>query len=361
MSTLRDQFEAVKAAPDAEAQLLKLLNTRAEVNEDNAKAMEEIINAIAQIYVSKATPDRFQHILTNSTNAFTFFSKPRAAKIIKSLIDKAALVPRSEQVQIELCNYLIRWCEEQKRTYLKHRIELRLATLMLTTGKPNEALQIIEPILSEVRKADDKHLLVELYLVEAKVNHKINNYAKAKSSLTACRAASNQVYCHPLLLADIDMTSGIIYCHDRNFKSAYSYFFEAFEAFVATEDPKAVGAFKYMLLCKIMIGAKDEIGQLLSNKNGLKFAAVPDIMAMKSVAEAYFQESIVLLKQVLDKYQREIYEDELLQGQFKDLYNTLLENNLFKIIQSYTRLEIAYIAEKVKLSEEVVERKLSEM
>lgn len=45
-----------------------------------------------------------------------------------------------------------------------------------------------------------------------------------------------------------------------------------------------------------MIGAKDEIGQLLSNKNGLKYASFNDIIAMKSVAEAYFAESIVLLK-----------------------------------------------------------------
>lgn len=110
--------------------------------------MEEIINAIAQIYVNQGTPAKFQEILNRSSNAFTFFSKPRAAKIIKSLIDKAALVPNSENVQIELCHYLIKWCEEQKRTYLKHRIELRLATLMLSTGKPDEALHIIEPILS---------------------------------------------------------------------------------------------------------------------------------------------------------------------------------------------------------------------
>ena len=44
------------------------------------------------------------------------------------------------------------------------------------------------------------------------------------------------------------------------------------------------------------------------------------------------------MKTVLDKYKKEIYEDELLQTQFNELYNTLLENNLFKIIQSYTRL-----------------------
>lgn len=58
-----------------------------------------------------------------------------------------------------------------------------------------------------------------------------------------------------------------------------------------------------------MIGAKDEIGQLLSNKNGLKYSSYADIIAMKSIAEAYFAESIVSLKEVLDRYKKEIYED----------------------------------------------------
>jgi 26S proteasome regulatory subunit N6 len=112
-----------------------------------------------------------------------------------------AQVSGSEQLQIDLCRYLIDWCVQQKRTPLKHRVELKLAGLLLTTGKPDEALRLIEPILLEVRKADDKHLLVELFLAESKINYSIKNFAKAKASLTASRAASNSVYCQPLLLA----------------------------------------------------------------------------------------------------------------------------------------------------------------
>lgn len=33
----------------------------------------------------------------------------------------------------------------------------------------------------------------------------------------------------------------------------YSYFFEAFEGYSGQDDPKAVPALKYMLLCKIML------------------------------------------------------------------------------------------------------------
>ena len=45
----------------------------------------------------------------------------------------------------------------------------------------------------------------------------------------------------------------------------------------------------------------------------------------------------------------------------KLLYENLLEKNLFKIIDSYTRVDIAYIAKKLSLDQTVIEKKLSEM
>jgi len=35
--------------------------------------------------------------------------------------------------------------------------------------------------------------------------------------------------------------------------SRYSYFFETFENFSSQDDPQALSALKYMLLCKIML------------------------------------------------------------------------------------------------------------
>ena len=46
---------------------------------------------------------------------------------------------------------------------------------------------------------------------------------------------------------------GVIHAAENDFKTSFSYFYEAFEAFDSIEDPKALKALKYMLLSKIMI------------------------------------------------------------------------------------------------------------
>lgn len=70
------------------------------------------------------------------------------AKIIKSFVDYIAKVPNSQKLQIELSELLVEWCVKEKRTYLKNRIELKLAGLYLEIGDPSKATGIIDPILS---------------------------------------------------------------------------------------------------------------------------------------------------------------------------------------------------------------------
>ena len=55
------------------------------------------------------------------------------------------------------------------------------------------------------------------------------------------------------------MMAGILYAEERDYRTSYSYFYEAFEAFNNLEDKRALSTLKYMLLCKIMIGATDEV------------------------------------------------------------------------------------------------------
>ncbi len=56
-----------------------------------------------------------------------------------------------------------------------------------------------------------------------------------------------------IIIISILCCPGILHAEENDFKTAYSYFYEAFESFDSIDNLDAVLALKYMLLCKIML------------------------------------------------------------------------------------------------------------
>lgn len=132
-----------------------------------------------------------------------------------------------------------------------------------------EALAMTEVLLKELKQLDDKIILTEVFLLESRAAHAIQNMPRAKVSfqnsdgvltlqaaLTSARTTANSIYCPPILQAQLDLQAGAINADDKDYKTAYSYFFEAFEGFIQVDeaDQRTLRSLKYMLLCKIMMG-----------------------------------------------------------------------------------------------------------
>ena len=96
-------------------------------------------------------------------------------------------------------------------------------------------------------------ILTEVHLLESRVYRGIGNLPKSKAALTSARTAANSIYCPPHLQASLDLQSGILHAEDKDYKTAYSYFYETFENLSSQDDSGALGALKYMLLCKVML------------------------------------------------------------------------------------------------------------
>jgi len=281
--------------------------------------------------------------------------------IVRQLLDLFAPLPNTLQTQISLTRSCIDWAISQRQGFLRQNLEVRLVSLYMQTQSYYDALTLINSLLKELKRLDDKLVLVEVQLLESRVYHALGNVPKGRAALTSARTSAASVYCPPLLQAGLDMQSGQLHAEDSDFNTAYSYFIEAMEGYHSQdESARATSALQYMLLCKIMLNAKDDVDQLMTSKHALKYAG-KNLDAMKAVARAHSNRSLEEYENALHAYRYELGSDRFIASHLRRLYDSMLEQNLIKVIEPFSRVEIAHVAEMVGLNVQQVEKKLSQM
>lgn len=348
-------------SPDNALQAYKDIIFDQDLDDPTAKGREQAITALGNFLVSKKKATELCQLSQDMRPIFVDLPKAKTAKIVRGLIDQLARIEGTLAMQIEMCEGFITWCKEDKRNFLRQRIETRLASLLLEDQKYDAALTLLANLLSEVKKLDDKLLLVEIFLTECRTHYAIKNVPKSKAALTAAKTNANAIHCPPLLQADIDGWSGIIAAREKDFRTAYSYFYEAFEAFNAAEkSSKAKENMKLMMLTKIMMNRPQETKAITSCKSGLKYEG-PQIEAMKAVAAAHEERSLKKFESVLLQYKAQLAEDHIINFHLTDLNETLLEQNILRILEPFSRVEITHVAELMELPLTRIQTKLREM
>ena len=326
------------------------------------KSKEAAIEALGAAYASRDDAGAFATLFAELRPMFADAPKAKTAKIVRTLIEIMGTIAGNDALQVELCREQVDWARRERRTFLRHRVELRLATLHLQMRDYPEALRVVGSLAREVKKLDDKLLLVDIHLLESRIHYALRNLPKSKASLTAARTNANAIYVPPSVQCQIDMQSGILHADEKDYKTAYSYFFEAFEQLNSLDDkPTAVTALKYMLMCKIMCGQADDVGALISSKGGLQHQGESALDAMKAVSEAYKARSLKDLQSVLHGYSSQLGDDPIIAAHLGSLQDSLMEENLKRLIEPFSRVEIAHVASLIELPVPDVEMKLSQM
>lgn len=186
--------------------------------------------------------------------------------------------------------------------------QMMLAGLHLSALNYQECLAVAHPLIKELKRLDDKLQLVEVQLMESQAYYALSNYPRARAALVSARTTANGIYCPPKMQASLDIQSGIMHAQEQDFKTAYSYFYEAFEGFDATNtDAKAVSGLKYMLLCKIMLDKAEDVPSILSSKLAIKYSNGPlakALDAMKAVATSNRERSLEQFEKALTDYKQ---------------------------------------------------------
>ncbi|QCE00182.1 26S proteasome non-ATPase regulatory subunit 11 homolog [Vigna unguiculata] len=312
-------------------------------------------------------------LLTHLRFFFSLIPTDQTVDVMRRVIDSVGAIPGSSDLQITICKDMVQWARAERRRFLRLRLERRLAALLEENKEYSEALALLNSgLIKELTRIDDKNLLVEIHLLESKLHFSLRRIPKAKVAIKAARTAANAVNVPLAQQGAIDLQSGILYAEEKNYNTAYRYFREAFEcfSFLHKYDPREELSLKYMLLCKIMMGEAHHVPRTISCyvvprimtcAGSYPNDLTPDLAVMKAVADAICRGSLKLFKIVLKNYKPQLEEDPIVHGHLLFLHGVILEYKLRRLVEPFSRVEIAHVSELIELPVDDVERKLSQM
>ncbi|KAI0013196.1 PCI-domain-containing protein [Xylariaceae sp. FL0662B] len=346
----------------AEAIYKDIISQPPSVNSDAAiKEYETALISLGELYRDEKKPQELVELVTTSRTVLSSFAKAKTAKLVRQLLDLFDAIPNTTEIQIAVTKSCIQWATSERRSFLRQNLETRLVGLYMAKQSYYDALTLINGLLRELKRLDDKLVLVEVQLLESRVYHALGNTSKARAALTSARTSAASVYTPPLLQANLDMQSGMLHTMDQDFNTAFSYFIEALDGYHSQDEPaKATAALQYMLLCKIMLNLANDVNTLMTSKQAQKYAG-QNLEAMKAIARAHSNRSLEEYERALAAYKYELGSDAFIRNHLRRLYDAMLEQNLIKVIEPFSRVEIAHIAKMVGLDTQQVERKLSQM
>ena len=293
--------------------------------------------------------------IKNTNNTFL-------VKLTDKLIGK--LKKRKELLNdiIKICEDITKFCDETNNISMKSKIQTRLAEIYYIHEHYANALEICNKVIFDLKRYEDNLGLIQLLLLESKIHYATNGISKSKAALTSVKTLITKVYVEPKLQANIDLQAGILAAHEKDFNLAYSYFFEAFDAYNIPNQRrknKGLRAFQYMILSKIVGDHLDEVNNVVLSKQGKDYLG-KEVDALRSIESAVREKSIRLLKENIEK-NKEYFKDRVIQYHISNLHNELLEKNLIKIIKPYSVVEIDFVAKSIGLGYQDVLNKLRQM
>merc|ERR1712179_134643 len=342
---------------ETDASILKKL----EEQDQDVATREAGILSLAETYQKDGQAHKLAQLIKDTRPFLSQISKAKAAKLVRNMVDMFLDMEAGTGLEVEVCRDNIEWSKLERRTFLRQSLEARLVALFFDTKQYTEALTLGAQLLKELKKLDDKNLLVEVQLLESKTYHALSNLPKARAALTSARTTANGIYTPPKLQAALDLQSGVLHAaEEKDFKTAFSYFYEAFEGYDSIDHPKALTALKYMLLSKVMLKTPDDVQSILSGKLALRYAG-REAEALKAVALAAKARSLADFQKAVKAYKVQLEDDLIVSKHLDSLYNSMLEQNLCRIIEPYSKVQVDYVAGKIGLPKNEVEKKLSQM
>jgi 26S proteasome regulatory subunit N6 len=129
-----------------------------EITDETVKAKEQASYRLAAIFSQLSLFDELIDLTKMILPMYNDLPKSKSAKIIRTLFDICIKFPGRSRYEslIDLSKYIIDWCNKESRSFLRMKIEQKLADIYFKLQKYNDSLAVLNKLLYELKKKDDK-------------------------------------------------------------------------------------------------------------------------------------------------------------------------------------------------------------
>ena len=194
--------------------------------------------------------------------------------------------------------------------------------------------------------------LLEVFAVEIKMHTERKDHKKLKELYRRALTVKSAIP-HPRIMGIIRECGGKMHMDERSWDMAATDFFEAFKSYDEAGERRRISCLKYLVLASMLMESKVDPFDAQEAK---PYKHDPEIVAMTNLVEAYGQNDIAQFERVLRGRDGEtILGDAFIRDYVEDLLRNVRTSVVLRLVQPYTSLTLAFLADELNVSVAAVE------
>ncbi|KAI7840317.1 hypothetical protein COHA_006099 [Chlorella ohadii] len=314
------------------------------------KALKQIIKLQSRLGHSEEMVAAYRQLLQYAP----VVTRNAAEKKINSVLDFVSSQATDSQLLQEFYSLTLDSMAEAKNERLWFKTNMKLANLWVGLKEAGKAAKVLRELHRSCQTDEGRDdlkkgtQLLEIYALEIQMHTEQKNNKKLKELYQKALAIKSAIP-HPRIMGVIRECGGKMHMHERAWADAATDFFEAFKSYdearwgrrqqaVRSVASRRVQCLKYLVLANMLMESK--------------------VSAMVSLVEAYQGGAIRDFERILRTHRAAIMGDTFISQYMQDLLANIRTQVVLRVIQPYTRVRIAFIAQQLNVPAGDVEQLL---
>jgi len=296
--------------------------------------------------------EHYRELLTYVKSAVTRNYSEKSIDNMLNFIEKGADNPAAVQCIEQFYSLTLQCFQSTNNERLWLKTNIKLAKLLLDRKDYHAVARKLRELHKVCQKEDGTDdpskgtYSLEIYALEIQMYSETRNNNQLKALYQKALKVRSAVP-HPKIQGVIRECGGKMHMSEENWNSAQIDFFEAFRNYDEAGDLRRIQVLKYLLLVTMLM--KSDINPFDSQETK-PYKNDPRIAAMTDLVDAYQRDDIYKYEDVLQK-NTDLLADPFIAENIDEVTRNMRTKGVLKLIAPYTRMRLAWIADRLRISE----------